>query len=487
MNGNDFLDKMELIDPAFIEAAEAPKIKKPNWIKKYGTIAACLVLLVSIGFGTYAYAAEVKEYNKAVQFFTRYELSTEGLTRGEIKNVYRDITTNSFTYSKTAEVIGNRLTSDKIGGFEILQESPTPEDVENLWNYMNFRGGVTGNDQNGINYKYRFEYKDDNQLYLDKSYLEKYNGEILLWSVSVSEFSIYDHSIVSDGVIIYGENDNWSSLQKSYAWVAKIDNNGELLWKRMLDHGFKNEYIASVLENDDGSLAILSRGDFEYLCLSKYSEDGKELHFQKNEVSNYGISNAVRFGDGYLVQLWSYLDNEYAKIVKLDCDGNLTDAFSYGVDDAYYYITDMIEFNGSIYLSAYAVPKLADEDQNAGGRYEIAAVLNYIHNKKVWSIPSEELTPVLRDNYTAMLLVCNSSSGEPQEFYSVKGSLGGKLSVSGDGDLLWDVESITTSYYSPATSSFSIGGTCYVFRYTFGKSGALISQEKTGEVTNYRR
>jgi hypothetical protein len=352
---------------------------------------------------------------------------------------------------------------------------------------MNFRGSAAGNDQNGINYKYRFEYKDDNQLYLDKSYLEKYDGEILLWSVSVSEFSIYDHSIVSDGVIIYGENDNWSSLQKSYAWVAKIDNNGELLWKRMLDHGFKNEYIASVLENDDGSLAILSRGDFEYLCLSKYSEDGKELHFQKNKVSNYGIRNAVRFGDGYLVQLWSYLDNEYAKIVKLDCDGNLTDAFSYGVDDAYYYITDMIEFNGSIYLSAYAVPKLADEEQNAGGRYEIAAVLNYIHNKKVWSIPSEELTPVLRDNYTAMLLVCNSSSGEPQEFYSVKGSLGGKLSVSGDGYLLWDVESITTSYYSPATSSFSIGGTCYVFRYTFDKAGALISQEKTGEVTNYRR
>ena len=185
----------------------------------------------------------------------------------------------------------------------------------------------------------------------------------------------------------------------------------------------------------------------------------------------------MRFGDGYLVQLWSYLDNEYAKIVKLDCDGNLTDAFSYGVDDAYYYITDMIEFNGSIYLSAYAVPKLADEEQNAGGRYEIAAVLNYIHNKKVWSIPSEELTPVLRDNYTAMLLVCNSSSGEPQEFYSVKGSLGGKLSVSGEGDLIWDVESITTSYYSPATSSFSIGGTCYVFRYTFDEWGALISQE----------
>ena len=38
----------------------------------------------------------------------------------------------------------------------------------------------------------------------------------------------------------------------------------------------------------------------------------------------------------------------------------------------------MIEYNGNIYLSAYAVPRLANEDQSAGGRYEIAGVLNYL-------------------------------------------------------------------------------------------------------------
>ena len=55
------------------------------------------------------------------------------------------------------------------------------------------------------------------------------------------------------------------------------------------------------------------------------------------------------------------------------------------------------------------------------------------------------------------------------------------------GNLLWDVESITSTFFSPATSSFTIGGTSYVFRYTFDTSGMLISQEKTGEVVNYRR
>lgn len=42
MNGNEFLDKMELVDPAYVEAADtAPKKKKGAWLR-WGAIAACL-------------------------------------------------------------------------------------------------------------------------------------------------------------------------------------------------------------------------------------------------------------------------------------------------------------------------------------------------------------------------------------------------------------------------------------------------------------
>lgn len=291
----------------------------------------------------------------------------------------------------------------------------------------------------------------------------------------------------SDGVIAYGRTDTWSSTQISHAWMAKIDLDGNLVWKHMLNNGFDDEYIASVLENADGSYAVISRGDLKYFCLSQYTVDGKETYFHKTEVGNYGIWNAARFEDGYMVQLGSYMTNEHAKIVKVDREGSITESFSYGDEDSYYYITDMIEYNGNIYLSAYAVPRLANEDQSAGGRYEIAGVLNYLFDNNIWEISSDELTPMVRDNYTAMLLVCEPNAGKPQEYYSVNGSLGGKLSVSDTGNLLWDVESITSTFFSPATSSFTIGGTSYVFRYTFDTSGMLISQEKTGEVVNYRR
>lgn len=110
---------------------------------------------------------EAKEYKAAVQFFNDYGMSTEGLTRGEIKEVYRDITTKSFTYSKTAEVIRNSISSDNIGGYEIVQDNPTPEDIENLWNYKNYTGGFIGATQTGVHYKYHSEYKEDESLGLE--------------------------------------------------------------------------------------------------------------------------------------------------------------------------------------------------------------------------------------------------------------------------------------------------------------------------------
>lgn len=52
MNGNDFLDKMEQIDPAYVEAAdEMPKKKRVAWLK-WGAVAACLCVAAGIVLAT---------------------------------------------------------------------------------------------------------------------------------------------------------------------------------------------------------------------------------------------------------------------------------------------------------------------------------------------------------------------------------------------------------------------------------------------------
>ncbi len=470
----------------------AKKKSRTSW-RTIAAAAACLVLVAAAVGGSYAYAAEAREYNAAVLFFDNHNLSAEGLSRREIKAIYRDIITESFTYSKTADVIENSLTDSQIAGYEIPQAEPTPEDIENLWNYKNFNGRywVANSAQTQAeNYRTRTEEKLDPELgfeILDRCYFEKYEDEELVWSVFYTDFWIEDYVPVRDGIIVYGQTDTWSSEQPRYAWISKIDPDGTILWTRKLENGFKKEYIAAVLEHEDGSYAVFSRGELKYFCLSQLDKNGDQTAFHQTEVGNYGIWNAARFGDGYLVQLGSFVTDEYAKIVKVAADGTITDSFSYSTEDQHYYITDMMEFEGNIYLSAYAVPKGEDDRPYSGGHYEIASILDTLFEKNYINISSEELTPMVRDNYSAVLLVCSPTEGTPQEFYSVKGSLGGVLALGEDGTLQWNVESITTTYFSPYTSAFSIGGTSCVYRYTFDKTGTLVNQEKTGQVTQFSR
>ena len=47
MRGNELLDKMELIDPAYIEAADAAPNKRKSAWAKWGVAAACLCLIWS--------------------------------------------------------------------------------------------------------------------------------------------------------------------------------------------------------------------------------------------------------------------------------------------------------------------------------------------------------------------------------------------------------------------------------------------------------
>ena len=49
MRGNEFLDKMELIDPAYVEAADVKISKRKNTWVKWGAVAACLALAVFAG------------------------------------------------------------------------------------------------------------------------------------------------------------------------------------------------------------------------------------------------------------------------------------------------------------------------------------------------------------------------------------------------------------------------------------------------------
>ena len=266
--------------------------------------------------------------------------------------------------------------------------------------------------------------------------------------------------------------------------ITMISKDGELIWDKTISSGFTWEYVSAVIYSEN-SIAVFSRGDLNNLCFTKLDMNGNITGFKKIEIGNYGIRAVAKLGDGYLVNLNH--SNSSNLLMKISEDGTPEDSFTYTSDNELYFITDMIEYNGKIYISAHSVPKLSPGESNAGGRYDIAHVLNKIYDGDQMDIQNSELTELMRNIFTATLLVCDPVSGIPQTFYTVKGSFGSKLSIKEDGNLLWNVESITDSFFSPITSSFSIGGVSYVYKYTFSSNGNIISQEKTGEIIQFRK
>lgn len=458
------------IEKKALEKTGLQKQKKRRFhYRVWASIAVCLILTVS-----FAAVAEAKEYSAAMSFFTENGLSAEGLSREDVKAVYRDITTQRFANQKTAEVIRH-----SVPGTEIPQKEPTPEELAALWN-SNAKNAAASIE---TNYTVHTKYRLDETLGFDvfeKSDVDcRSNGETI-WSAEISSFLVSDCALTPNGTAAWGYTYIWSSEQPSPAWLAQLDDDGNMLWEQQLDHGFRHEFIADVLDNGDGTWAVISRGNLEYLCLSRFDQNGNELSFRKTQVGNKGIWNAARLGEGYLVLLGNTAAGDTAHLVKLDRDGTATDHFIYESEECDYYITDMAEFEGRIYLSAYAVPH---RDEN-GGTYEIGGILDYIFEKDDWQISDEELTPLVRDNYTAVLLLCDPSSGSAQTFYSVKGALGGSVHEE-NGRLQWNVNSVVSTAFSPYTSAYSISGICKVYRYSFGSSGVLIGYEDTGETAPY--
>ena len=103
MRGNELLDKMELIDPAYIEAADtAPNKRKSAWAK-WGAAAACLCLICGLAVPTIAaFSPSFYELLYAVspataQFFKPVQRSCED-------NGIRMEVTAAYIHENTAEI-----------------------------------------------------------------------------------------------------------------------------------------------------------------------------------------------------------------------------------------------------------------------------------------------------------------------------------------------------------------------------------------------
>ncbi len=470
-------------------------------------IAASAVLAAGAGAGIFAVRAEAMEYRAAVRFFSENGLSSEGLTRGEIKEIYRDITADTFGEEKTAALVRKSLK-----GYRIEQEPETPEELKKAWSYRKYlREEKEKGTTDSRSYRLREEFREDPELgfeVFDRSILECYAWGELVHSTEFTDFWAEGTAAVSDGVMVWGSTWRWDSEQDSPGWIMKAGADGEIQWTRMLEHSYSTEQVRAVLQEEDGSLAVFGIGDYKKLSFSRFSSDGEELLHREIDLgeNTYGIRTAAPYQNGYLVVIGSFMEGEEARILRIDQNGAAAGDIRYDAGDKKCVIRDVIAFKDRVYLSAYLY-KAPPDASLYGGYYEVAEIVQKVLDGSVSAIDLEDefrrnngtmtqeeyegiedgLTPLLREHYQGILLVCDPEEGELESFYEVPGTIGGALRLNEYGQMEWDTESFSKSMTTLMLSSSSVVSECTVFRYTFDPDGNLICGEQTDEMTDFRR
>lgn len=443
-----------------------------------------IMFIVIVGLGTYAIKVEAKEYQDASDFFEVNELLTDGLSRYEIKEIYKDITTNKFEYKKTGEVITQSI-KNKVPGYSIELDNMTSSELISVWKLWDKLREEKQNQITGVYYNYDYgRLKNDNETYDFTKYIfKKYENGKECWSLDIY-YAITGYIEKDDYLIIYGSELYYYSTEVTKkTYITKVSSNGLIIWQQEFNDA-KRFY--RIIINDDDSLIVFTNktSNNSYLIIYHLDSNGVIIDSFENYFQDYQVKDVVKLEEFYLVYLQD--ENMNCKFAKVCFDGRLEDEICYHDANYVYFFTDMIEYEGQVYLSAYTVPYY--EDMNSGSRAEIRYILDSVfkleENDSI--VTDEYVLNLFKNQYKAVLLICDKSNGNLNTFYSVDGGVGSNLIIQND-NLIWNVEYFESMMFSPLTSSYTFGGVTQIYNYIFDELGQFIGVNKTDELRIFRR
>ena len=491
----------ERIKKSVFEKTGIKQKKKNTKLRRAVIVAAALVAALSVVLGIYAYA-DAKEYNEAVEFFAETGYSVSGMTRADIKTLYRQIKKSAVSYSEngrsTASETENGVMGTDLSGYDVVVKSE--------------KAGRTF-----------YLYSMDAAVFLfgkGKSRFTMYENGKLAFTYVTDKIMINNYNVISDGIILSG---NLLYIENNapvhYGSVLKLDFNGKLLWH--LDFSEENGFDSKVMsgyaiENADKTLSLFcTRFEIQkdengeiirdykdapiynfYVVSVEISKDGKLLGTRENQIPHQlDIQLVIKFDGGYLAKVNSSGTQTFVKFAE---DLTMTDKIVYSESGYKYFINDMCEYKGKLYLSVDRMK--TGYDSYVGEKHtnteKGAIMFSHIFegvdesDLPLYALTGPDKLYVTNEVFgctSAMLLVCDTLEWNPAEFYSVDGAFSGELTVT-DGRLVWNtnnIYSVTGKYEGYVTLKFgkkflySIVCDCVEYQYIFDGADTPVAKLKT--------
>ncbi|MBQ7324106.1 MAG: hypothetical protein IJW98_00015 [Clostridia bacterium] len=295
-------EKILAVCDAVVPEAPAEAKARPSrrrFSPRIAVTAAMMAALLLIGGGITVLANEAKQYNEAMDFFEEYNLSAEGFSRSEIKKIYRDIVSESFTYEKTEAALASGLV-----GYEIQSKPLDSDGLKRLW-LLGYNWKTIGN-QDGT---------EENVRYYDSYYMkyggggdsviEKYQDDQKLWERKIEDIYVWETCPVQGKVLVTGmclaeenpTNDPWVR-------ICLLDGDSTVLWQKDIDSRMPKPQVDYVLYNRDQTFTLFTFSYYsDSMWIATIDMDGNLLSEEYVKYDSIGdnIKKVVAVGDTYLM------------------------------------------------------------------------------------------------------------------------------------------------------------------------------------------
>ncbi len=490
MTNKDLFTAMQELDPQLIADAAPPSFGGPLPEKKMclprwkAAVAACMAVVILLGtsLGGCAIAAEAAAYREAVAFFESNDLSTKGLSKAEIKAVHQDITQNTFSYEKTADVL-NTLSLER---YAITLGSQDQNSLLLFWENRNLNQiNPSPTQKTGIRYEYRNDLVDSWPPVYGRIFC--YDGETLQWTYSIDyDTGVLQMTEVENGVLLYGARD--TDVGK-FAHAFLLDAQGNLLWEYTDET--EGSHFGAAAESEDG-IALFGNGRNEsqtdYTTFILLDRNGtQKLHRTREEQSPVRSEQAVRVADRYFVIGYrgasASIGRGHYEIVTFSLEGEpMATIPCFGEEESYRF-TDLIYHQGKVWISAQKrnldpVSEIREMEQEYYKKW------TEIHSNPPPFFKKKRYTELIRTSYIATLFVCGED-GTIQKTYTAPGSVPvapeKELSVDENGKLCWNIQRLDEAHpQSPYFSARYQPVIVTEFQIVFGTNDLPICKKEIG-------
>lgn len=442
----------------------------PPLLRRPALAAAVALSVIGVGAGAVA-GVDLYRYNTASDFFADYRLSTDGISRRDLWEVYRDVVTGQFSLPATGQMLQSNAGLSP-------SDSLSAEEAESLWEGWKdthmpsdgvFGEGVTidtpysiqiihndltaGTQQSLPAPRNSFFFTPNAQAekrlnptdvtypipdYMSYDYtksdteliLQRKDGDSILWSLSLGKLDYVYLSrltVTEDCVVAIGyERDG---TERRYR-VFMISPRGELIKSVPLGTDTEPESLLYTLcEKNTVTLFTCAGEDSGRIRRTVYELSGDATESTLSTLPHGRISNVrqvIPLGDGHLLVATLPDAIEQNVLYRMNAMGEITDCYTLedgGLSAQSYtdpfdlHIDRIQESNGYLYISltGTSATRLSRVVSWCNG-YLHSAEDSWLGSEILsglnYGIPKDELAHRVRACYRAFLLVCDPATME---------------------------------------------------------------------------